>query len=129
MEDSHGAVKGVRLPNPIKSQPLWIQRTTRSSASATTGPLVAVGSVDSSVCVIRVADNRRYDLPGVSYDFGGNRLALDPKSGTLFSGAYYNTGVAAYEIETGNQLWRRRDLKKLQTIAHDSRDAVVYCAF
>jgi hypothetical protein len=93
------------------------------------GSFVAVGSVDKDVCVIRVADNRRYDLPGVSYDFGGHRLAVDPQSGTLFSGAYHNTGIAAYEIETGNRLWHRRDLKKVQEIAYDSRHAVVYCAF
>jgi hypothetical protein len=93
------------------------------------GTFVAVGSVDKDVCVIRVADNRRFDLPGVSYDFGGHRLTVDPQSRTLFSGAYYNTGIAAYEIETGNRLWQRRDLKKLQEIGYDSRDDLVYCAF
>jgi hypothetical protein len=93
------------------------------------GTLVAVGSADKDVCVIRVADNRRFDLPGISYDFGGHRLAVDPQPGTLFSGAYYNSGIAAYEFETGNQLWHRRDLKKPQKIAYDARQGLVYCAF
>src|SRR5262249_49919933 len=93
------------------------------------GSFVAVGSENGDVCGIRVEDSRRYDLPGVSYSFGGRRLAFDPQSGTLFSGAYYNTGIGAYEVETGNQIWHRRDLKKLQRIAHDSRNGLVYCTF
>lgn len=93
------------------------------------GTFVAVGSDDNDVCVIRISDNRRFDAPGVSYDFGGCRLAVDPQNGTLFTGAYYSTGIAAYDLETGNQLWHRRDLKKLQEIAFDARNVVVYCAF
>jgi hypothetical protein len=93
------------------------------------GTFVAVGSDDDDVCVIRIDDERRFDMADVSYDFGGNRLAIDPLSGTLFCGAYYDTGIAAYEIETGNHLWHRRDLKKLQIVAYDPRDARVYCAF
>ena len=64
------------------------------------GTLVAVGSRDKDVCVIQVADNHRFDLSGVSYDFGGHRLAVDPQTGRLFSGAYHNTGIAAYEVES-----------------------------
>ena len=90
---------------------------------------VAVGSVDGDVCVIRLSDGHRFDLKSVSYDFGGERLAVDGIAGWLFAGAYYYTGIAAYEFETSNQVWTRRDLKKLQKIAYDSRDELVYCAF
>jgi len=93
------------------------------------GTLVAVGSADDDVCAIRVIDNHRFDLSDISYDFGGSRLAVDPNTGTLFSGAYFSTGIAAYDIETGNRLWHRRDLKKLQQIAYDPHDDLVYCAF
>lgn len=93
------------------------------------GRYVAVGSDHGEVCVIHVADKTRYDLPEVSYSWGGRRLAVDSQSDVLFCGAYHDTGIAAYEFKTGNCIWHRRDLKRLQKIAYDSRDNLVLCAF
>jgi hypothetical protein len=100
------------------------------------GTYVAVGCAadldgpdTTHVRVIRVADERRFDIPRATYDFGGRRLAVDDRTRTLFSGAYFTTGIAAYGIETGTMLWHRRDLKKVQRLAFDPRDGVLYCAF
>lgn len=95
------------------------------------GAYVAVGIWQSNtkpeVCVIRVADGKRLTLAGVSYDFWGWRLDLDPESRTLFSGAYHTTGIAAYHLETGATIWERRDLKKLGVLRYDAFDDTVYC--
>ena len=97
------------------------------------GAYVAVGiwqlgsNNKPEVCVIRVADAKRFDLAGVSYDFGGCRLDIDPESRTLFSGAYHRTGIAAYDFESGSVVWERRDLKKLGELAYDALEGVLYC--
>ncbi len=69
----------------------------------------------------------RFDLAEVSYDYGGRRLEIDPQSRTLFSGAYYRTGIAAYDFESGTTVWERRDLKQLGELAYDAFEGVVYC--
>jgi hypothetical protein len=97
------------------------------------GAYVAVGicklgdNSKSEVCVIRVSDGKRFDLEEVSYDYGGRRLDIDPESRTLFSGAYYRTGIAAYDFESGTTLWHRRDLKQLGELAYDAFEGVLYC--
>jgi len=97
------------------------------------GAYVAAGvwkideSTNPEVCVIRVLDGQRFDLVDASYDFGGHRLELDAKSRTLFTAAYYETGVAAYDFESGAVIWRRRDIKKAQRLTYDALDGVLYC--
>jgi hypothetical protein len=97
------------------------------------GSYVAVGicqlgdNAKPEVCVIRVSDGKRFDLADVSYDYGGRRLEIDPKSRTLFSGAYNRTGIAAYDFESGTVVWERRDLKKLGQLAFDAFEGVLYC--
>jgi hypothetical protein len=85
------------------------------------------GTTKPEVCVLRVSDGKRFELSGVSYDYGGRRLDIDPESRTLFSGAYYKTGIAAYDFEAGDVVWERRDLKQLGQMAYDSFENVLYC--
>ncbi len=97
------------------------------------GAYVAVGicklgdNTKPEVCVIRVSDGERFDLAEVSYDYGGRRLEIDPESRTLFSGAYYSAGIAAYDFESGTTVWERRDLKQLGELAYDAFENVLYC--
>jgi hypothetical protein len=97
------------------------------------GAYVAVGICElsddtkSEVCVLRVSDGKRFDIAEVSYDYGGRRLEIDPESRTLFSGAYYKTGIAAYDFESGTTVWERRDLRQLGELAYDAFEGVLYC--
>ncbi|MFO1092199.1 MAG: hypothetical protein U0992_02655 [Planctomycetaceae bacterium] len=97
------------------------------------GAYVAVGICQlgsrsrAEVCVIRVGDGKRFDLPEVAYDFGGRRLDIDPESLTLFSGAYARMGIAAYDFESGTVAWHRRDLKTLGALTYDAFEGVLYC--
>lgn len=95
------------------------------------GAYVAVGiwqpDAKPEVCVLRVSDGRRFEIAEVSYDYGGRRLDIDPESRTLFSGAYYRTGIAAYDFESGTRIWERRDLKKLGALTYDAFEGVLYC--
>jgi outer membrane protein assembly factor BamB len=84
-------------------------------------------NANPEVCIIRASDGKRFDIAEVSYDYGGQRLDIDPESHTLFTGAYHRTGVAAYDIESGTPLWERRDIKKLGEIAYDAVEGILYC--
>jgi hypothetical protein len=96
------------------------------------GAYVAIGiwqrdNAKPEVRALRVSDGRSFDLADVSYDVGGRRLEIDPESRTLFSGAYYGTGIAAYDLESGSILWERRDLKRPGRMAYDAFEGVLYC--
>ena len=97
------------------------------------GAYVAVGicklgdNTKPEVYVIRVSDGRRFDLAEVSYDYGGHRLEIDVESRTLYAGAYYRTGIAAYDFESGTTVWERRDLKQLGELVYDAFEDVLYC--
>jgi hypothetical protein len=62
-------------------------------------------------------------------DAGGNRLAVSGDGRTIVAGAYYSDGVAAYAVTGGHELWRRRDLKRVQDIRISLDDQRVYCCF
>ncbi|MCK6470185.1 MAG: hypothetical protein L6R28_00445 [Planctomycetes bacterium] len=127
--------KPARMESKATNRSIWSVLTHmdkedyREFAVSNDGSHVAAGSSGGEVCVLRVSDGWRRSLPGVSYSSGGKRLTIDSRSKRLFSGAYHNTGIAAYDIDTGNLIWQRRDLKKLQDINFDSREDVLYCAF
>jgi hypothetical protein len=102
-------------------------RFSRDGAYVAVGICQPGGSAKPDVCVIRVSDGKRFDLAEVSYDYGGRRLDIDPESRTLFSGAYYRTGIAAYNFESGTTVWERRDVKQLGEMAYDAFEGVLYC--
>ena len=63
----------------------------------------------------------------VRFDFGGERLALNSATRSCFIGCYNVYGLAAYSIETGSELWRRKDLKAVQEVASFPFDDWVFC--
>lgn len=63
----------------------------------------------------------------VQYDPGGERLALSRNSLFCFVGCYKVHGLAAYSAQSGEELWRRRDLKAVQSVVAFPFDDVVFC--
>lgn len=97
------------------------------------GAFVAAGlwqrdhNAKAQVCVFRVLDGKLFDIADVTYDYGSRRLEINSDSRLLFSGAYHRTGIAAYDIETGEMVWERPDLRKLGELAYDPLECVLYC--
>ena len=46
-------------------------------------------------------------------DSGGISVAMSPRGDVFFLGTYYAWGVACVSIDAGDEIWRRRDLKRL----------------
>ena len=63
----------------------------------------------------------------VRFDSGGERLALSSNTRSCFVGCYYVYGLASYSIETGVELWRRKDLKAVQEVTSFPSDDWVFC--
>src|SRR4029079_15018889 len=56
-----------------------------------------------------------YEFPTV-LDFGGSRLAITSDGTACIAGAYHVNGIVCYALPSGNVLWQRKDLKKVQRI-------------
>ncbi|MFZ4508990.1 MAG: WD40 repeat domain-containing protein [Fimbriimonas sp.] len=70
----------------------------------------------NEVTVWDLADMRPMRSFEAPIDLGGRRLALSPDGAACFAGTYYQYGLAAYEVATGQLIWQRRDLKKVQVL-------------
>jgi len=51
-----------------------------------------------------------------NFDFGGNRLSISEDGKYLIVGGYSASTITAFDIETGEQLWQRKDLKKCRSV-------------
>ncbi|MFN0070918.1 MAG: hypothetical protein ACKVVP_05445 [Chloroflexota bacterium] len=79
---------------------------------------VVVRDLVRSTCSIRLT---------TTFDFGGRRLALSDEVDGVIAAAYHVHGLAFYSCSTGHELWRRKDIKKVQHITL-SRDGLrAYC--
>ncbi len=61
------------------------------------------------------------------FDFGGSRLALSDERNVLVAAAYTRHGIAGYSPLSGEELWRRRDLKQIQELALSADGSRVFC--
>ncbi|MFN8138193.1 MAG: hypothetical protein U0R49_00160 [Fimbriimonadales bacterium] len=50
------------------------------------------------------------------FDPGGRRVAVSPDSAIVFAAAYGRGGVAAYCAKTGELIWQRKDIRKVQRL-------------
>jgi hypothetical protein len=62
-------------------------------------------------------------------DFGGTRLAISRDGKHCAVGAYHIHGVALYNTNDGTELWRRKDLKKVQKIRASVDGQRLLCGF
>lgn len=97
-------------------------------ATATLQPRVD-GTTDGAVQVWSVADQAPRAEFDTILDFGGRRLALSSASGRMVvvAGAWERYGICGYDAGTGERLWQRKDLKRVQALAPVDGDAVAAC--
>lgn len=63
----------------------------------------------------------------VRYERGGNRIALSRDDNLCFAGCYHAYGLGAYRCETGEEVWRRKDLKAVQSVVASEDEEWVFC--
>lgn len=78
---------------------------------------------------------RIFDLAGgrcikkfpVLWDGGGRRIAFSRDEKMIYVGCYNVHGLACYSVETGKELWRRKDLKGVQCVYVSMTQDQVFC--
>lgn len=64
----------------------------------------------------------RHECPGM-----GSRIALSPDDKFCFVGCYNVYGIASYSLPDGKEIWRRNDLKSVQSVRTLEFQNLVFC--
>jgi len=98
-------------------------------ATSWSGSVIAAGEFERTVHIWDVAADRRLATFPTVLDFGGRRLAITQDGRNCIAAAYHVEGIAAYATADGTEVWRRKDLKKAQTVRISLDDRRAYVCF
>jgi WD40 repeat protein len=101
----------------------------RHLAASRTGSVLAAAEFKQRVYLYDLQTLERAHTLQTTLDFGGRRLAISDDGRTVIVGAYERSGIAAYSGHDGRELWRRKDLKKVQNIHFSADNTRVFCCF
>lgn len=88
---------------------------------------VVLGAFEHHVEIWDVNDRSLVGACSTVFDFGGCRLALSDERNVLLAAAYTRFGLVAYRPESGERLWQRTDLKKIQQLTLGADGTRVFC--
>jgi WD40 repeat protein len=103
--------------------------TIRHLAASYDGDVLAAAEFEQIVHLWDLRSFSRLKTFETILDFGGKRLAVSRDGQTVIAGAYRVHGIAAYRASDGAELWRRKDLKKVQRIGFDRSCRQISCCF
>ena len=95
--------------------------------SSSTGRRVLFAAFKHLLVVGDIAGGTRSATLETTFDFGGRRLALSDELDAALAAAYHVHGLALYSCSDGRELWRRKDLKKVQKITLSRDGLTAYC--
>ncbi len=101
----------------------------RHIATSFDGSVIAVAEFERHVQIWDVHSQHRIAAFGTTLDFGGTRLAISRDGRSCVVGAYHVHGIALYDASRGGELWRRKDLKRVQKIRVTIDDQRILCGF
>jgi len=87
----------------------------RTIAASVNGDRFAIAEFETKVQVWDFT-NGLVNKFSTDLDFGGNRLSISEDGKYLVVGSYSANTISAFYIDTGEQLWQRKDLKKCRTV-------------
>ena len=90
-------------------------------------PHVALGAFEKQVEVWNYQSGQRVSAFDTVLDFGGQRLAISKDGDRVLAAAWARHGLACYDAHTGDLIWHRRDLKKVQIITLSKDGASAFC--
>ena len=91
------------------------------------GSRLAVGAFEKNVEVWDIASRARLAVYETVLDGGGDRLAISASGTHVAAAAYTRQGLVCYDAATGAELWRRKDLRRIQHVVFSASNARVYC--
>lgn len=101
----------------------------RYLASSWSGSVIAAGEFERTVHVWDVKAEKKVVTFQSIMDAGGNRVAVTADGTNCFAAAYHVEGIAGYAASDGTEIWRRKDLKKTQTLRVSLDGRRVYACF
>lgn len=94
---------------------------------SSTGARVLFAGLEHHVCIGHLADNSLTPPIETTFDTGGHRLALSDEMNGILAGAYNTHGAAFYSCATGKELWRRKDVTRVQIVSLSRDGRLAYC--
>ena len=91
------------------------------------GPRIAGAEVEYTVYVWDLKTRKRVSVFDSVLDFGGRRLAINPRGDMCAIASYRLGGLACYASDTGEAICIRDDLKKLQYVSYSQDGKRLYC--
>lgn len=88
----------------------------RHIATSYGGQTIALAEFEKRVQVFDIKSMQVISEFDTILDFGGRRLAISEDGKICICGCWARHGICAYETKTGNLLWQRIDLKRVQQI-------------
>lgn len=101
----------------------------RLFASSWSGSVIAAAEFEHTVHIWDVTTERHLATFPTIMDFGGTRVAVTPDGTNCIAAAYHVEGIAGYAASDGTEVWRRKDLKKTQTLRVSLDGRRVYACF
>jgi WD40 repeat protein len=101
----------------------------RHISTSYAGTVIAAGEFERHVQIWDIESQTRIAEFETTLDFGGTRLAISPNGKSCAVGAYHVHGIALYDATNGTELWRRKDLKKVQKIRASHDGSRLLCGF
>lgn len=80
------------------------------------GPKITLAEFDKIVQIIDIVEKEKISEFETILDFGGKRVAIDNSGKICICASYEKNLVCGYETITGNKIWQRKDIKKVQVI-------------
>ena len=97
----------------------------------------AAADGQGQIAIVDISSNKVATTFLSNYSPGGSRLAYLPATGKCVTGSYHehgigcdrDCGVACFDIGTGNRVWLRRDLRRVQHLLYGPNGESVFCGF
>jgi WD40 repeat protein len=99
----------------------------RHLAAPYDGPRIAGAEFAYTVYVWDLNTRKRISVFESPLDFGGRRLAINPRGDICAVASYTLGGLACYAADSGEVVCVRDDLKKLQTVSYSPDGKRLYC--
>ncbi len=99
----------------------------RHVVSSSTSRRVLFGAFEHSVVIRDLVHGTQSETIHTTFDFGGRRLALSDELDGILAAAYDRYGLALYTGNTGHEVWRRKDIRKVQDISLSPDGLTAYC--
>jgi hypothetical protein len=99
----------------------------RQLAATYDGPRIAAAEFECTVQIWDLRTRKRFSVFETLLDFGGTRLAISPRGDTCAAAAYRPGGLACYATDSGDVVYARNDLKKLQRLVYSPDGKLLYC--